>query len=302
MQAKVLEREAEVEAARARLSEDLAKLRSAETYDEFTDNLKQTVISTKHSIMEEAISRTRSMTDDVLDSLKAKASANPTAVLVIGAGLAWHLLRRPPVVTALIGGGLVSLMRTSAERTGKDTAEYLNDAKSNLKDQVNEAARAGAEAGRDVAGLAASKASDLASQAREAAREAVESTKARAVGLSEQVQEAGNQAAKSLKAKAADIADRTGETVRSTFTTDHNADVGTGPETDEDEDEYELGAKPVVSRESILVGAAGLAVAAALALVLQRPADTQPQNLNPTKATKKRRTRKPDGPAGPRRR
>jgi hypothetical protein len=130
----------------------------------------------------------------------------------------------------------------------------------------------------------------------------MESGKARAGRLSEQVREAGNQAAGSLKAKAADIADRTGETVRSTFATDHNADVGSGSETSEDEDEYELGAKPGVSRETILVGAAGLAVAAALALVLQRPTDTHPANLSSTKATKKRRARKLDGPAGPRRR
>jgi hypothetical protein len=39
------------------------------------------------------------------DDVKARAAANPAAVIAIGAGLAWRLLQRSPIASALIGVG-----------------------------------------------------------------------------------------------------------------------------------------------------------------------------------------------------
>src|SRR5690606_3520961 len=91
---------------------DLDVLRSPGTYSEVTDNLKAAAYETKDELIAAARSRTTSAVEEAIDNIKARAAANPAAVLLIGAGVAWHLLRRPPVVAALVGGGLYGLMRT----------------------------------------------------------------------------------------------------------------------------------------------------------------------------------------------
>ena len=140
--------EREVETARARLSDDLATLRSPSTYSDLTESLRQTAVDTKNTVVDEVRNRTSSAVEDAIETLKAKAAANPTATLVIGAGLAWHLLRRPPIVTALVGGGLISLLRTPAAATGKSTQEHLDDARENLEAQASEMTRVAGNAAR----------------------------------------------------------------------------------------------------------------------------------------------------------
>jgi hypothetical protein len=68
--------ELEVEEARSKLAKDLALLRSPQTYREFSADLK---------------SEAQSVVQRVLDALKARAAANPTAALAIGAGIGWRL-------------------------------------------------------------------------------------------------------------------------------------------------------------------------------------------------------------------
>ena len=80
--------EREVETARARLSDDLATLRSPSTYSDLTESLRQTAVDTKNTVVDEVRNRTSSAVEDAIETLKAKAAANPTATLVIGAGLA----------------------------------------------------------------------------------------------------------------------------------------------------------------------------------------------------------------------
>ena len=79
--------EREVESARAKLTEDLTVLCSARTFATFTDDLKQEALDTK---------------DAVWEKLKARAAANPAAMLAIAAGLGWRLINRPPIASALI--------------------------------------------------------------------------------------------------------------------------------------------------------------------------------------------------------
>ena len=56
--------------------------------------------------------------------------------MAIGAGLAWRLLRHPPIATALIGAGLFSLLRTSSTRISGGDADYLSHAKQRLRQQA----------------------------------------------------------------------------------------------------------------------------------------------------------------------
>jgi len=65
----------------------------------------------------------------MVEDMKAKASENPAATLAISAGLAWRLLRHPPIATALIGAGLFSLLRAalSGVKTGTMLRMPKND-------------------------------------------------------------------------------------------------------------------------------------------------------------------------------
>ena len=72
----LLEREREVERSRAKLTQDLAVLCSPDTFASFTDDLKQEALNTKDAFWGE---------------LKARAAANPAAVIAIGAGFAGAL-------------------------------------------------------------------------------------------------------------------------------------------------------------------------------------------------------------------
>src|SRR4026208_651381 len=72
--------------------------------------------------------------------LKARAAANPSAALAIGAGLAWRLVKHPPIATALIGAGAPSLWRTNPARINDDA--YFGTAQQRLGEQVSDVAEA----------------------------------------------------------------------------------------------------------------------------------------------------------------
>ena len=91
----------QVEEARAKLAHDLAFLRSPQPYREFGADLRAGV---------------QSGLRQMLDDLKARAAANPSAALAIGAGIAWRFMKDPPIATALIGAGMLSLWRTTPIR------------------------------------------------------------------------------------------------------------------------------------------------------------------------------------------
>ena len=115
--------ELQVEEARAKLASDLAILRSPQTYREFGAELK---------------SDAKSAVQRAIDDVKARAAANPSAALAIGAGLAWRLIKHPPIATVLIGAGALSLWRTTPARINDD--DYLGTAQQRLGQQVSDAA------------------------------------------------------------------------------------------------------------------------------------------------------------------
>jgi hypothetical protein len=113
--------ETQVEEARAKLAHDLAFLRSPQPYREFGADLRSGVQSGLRRM---------------LDDLKARAAANPSAALAIGAGIAWRFMKDPPIATALIGAGMLSLWRTTPIRG--DDEDYLRTAQERFGEQVSQ--------------------------------------------------------------------------------------------------------------------------------------------------------------------
>jgi hypothetical protein len=153
--------EFEVEQARAKLAKDLALLRAPQTYRKFTAGLK---------------SEAQSVVQRMGADLKARAAANPSAPLAIGAGLAWRLLKHPPIATALVGAGMLSLWRTTPIAFEEQISEAVETVKEYAAETVG-AAREQAgiytkSAGETIERLAAS-ATEEAAERIENAREAV---------------------------------------------------------------------------------------------------------------------------------
>lgn len=262
--------EKDVEATRARLSGHLATLRSPDTYSEFADGIKQTALDTKDSLVEQARTRTRSAIDEFVDSLKARAAANPAAVLVIGAGLAWHLIRKPPVVTALVGGGLISLLKTPAAPAHRSDGEYLDEAKANLRSQANDMARAAADAGHRAADYATAKAGELGQQAMAAATDLSHQTAAAATQMSQQAMAAAKAKTAELTSHAREAIDTARDMVSGGTAAGYAADPN------EAYFQEDVGLPPVgyrqdsgISWDRLLLGAAGVAVAASLLTALR---------------------------------
>jgi hypothetical protein len=210
--------ELQVEEARAKLASDLAILRSPQTYREFGAELK---------------SNAKSAVQRAIDDLKARAAANPSAALAIGAGLGWRLIKHPPIATALVGAGVLSLWRTTPARI--NDGDYLGTAQVRLGQQVSDAAEA---------------VKDYAAEQVVAAREKVSAYRVQEVAASAAEQaaetlEQARDAATHIPDKAVNAAQRAtrhfGRAV---------ADEG--------------------MRNQLLLGAAGLAVAAALGIAYQR--------------------------------
>ena len=213
--------ELEVEEARAKLAEGLALLRSPQTYRRFGADLT---------------SEAQAVSQRILDALKARAAANPSAALAIGAGIGWRLFKHPPIATALIGVGLLSLWRTKAMPIADQ--DYLATAQRRLGEQVSEAADTVKDYAVDAAVAGREKVGAYAQSAVETAEEFASSAAERAADTLEGAREA-----------AADVSNRAVTAVQRA-TAQAITDNGV--------------------RDQVLLGVAGAAVVAALGLAYQR--------------------------------
>jgi hypothetical protein len=179
----------------------------------------------------------------ILDDVKGRAAANPAATLAVGAGLAWRFTRQPPIATALIGAGLYSLWRTTpAPNQGRD---YLSTAKTRLGEQMSELA------------------TTVGQQTAEMAETVTENANQFAEVAKEKMQEWGSQASE-------EIADRTASVTRRTV---HAFDDASRAARRIPSDVGHVANKVMSnseSRDTLLLGVAGLAVAAALGIAYQR--------------------------------
>ena len=216
--------ELEVEQARAKFAKDLAFLRSPRTYQEFSGTLK---------------SEAQSVLQRVLKDVKARAAANPSAALAIGAGIAWKLLKDPPIATALIGAGAISLWRTTGLRV--DEEDYLTTAQQRFGEQVGEAV----ENVKNYAAETVTSAQERVGDYAQAARQRIQGLAASATEEAAERIGHAREAVRHLPDQAVDSARRATSQFRGAV-----GDAGV--------------------RDQLLLGVAGLAVVAALGIAYQR--------------------------------
>src|SRR5262245_57896727 len=189
--------ERDVEQARARFADDLARLRSPTNLARLKSDLWADVRETKDEVVDKAKDAAQDLAQRLVAELKARAAANPLATIAIGAGLAWRLVHRPPIATVLVGLGLVGLARTTPsqrisqpymglldedpvpQRRGGDLASHAETLADAAKEKVQDWSAETGDAIRHTAGEIVEKAASVAenaSDALEGARNAVRKT------------------------------------------------------------------------------------------------------------------------------
>jgi hypothetical protein len=231
--AELISLEREVEAARERVAGDLARLRSPATLSEFKSELLTEAWQSKDQIVGSATNYVEETLQSVLADIKGRAAANPAAALAIGAGLAWQLLRHPPIASLLVGAGVYGLMKTRPSPDldfASGLAAQANDVATTVKDQVQE----------------------WGVQAGEAVRETASQASGNIAALAERASVAMGDAGAAARRSAAELASDAAATGRSASAVISDA----MPEPHE--------------RDQLLLGAAALAIAAAVGIASQR--------------------------------
>jgi hypothetical protein len=245
--------EREVEHARAKLAGDLAILRSPETFSAFTNDLQH-----------EAKSAAQSTLNGLLEDFKAKAAANPAAALAIGAGVAWRLIHNPPIASALVGVGLFSLWRTNARRPPNGVQpDYLERGKQRLKEQGGELLSKATDVAADVQEIVSIKAADLTEAAKDKAVQWASNVGNAVEDVGSRVQADVQRVAGAAHRARHDLRDRLQGASRNAYSTaddlfHYAASAGTNARGDEE------------TRNKLLLGVAGVAVAAALGIACQK--------------------------------
>jgi hypothetical protein len=227
--------ERDLQETRDRLARDLDRLRSTETISGFKADLLAQASETKDQLVGKAKESVTAGAQDLWREIKARAAANPAAALALGAGLSWRLLHRPPIASALVGLGLISLWRTDPRypAPGADlaarSAEFFEAAKAKAEDASADV-RARAEQVHSAA-------NDLMESAAEVVGNTVEA--------SQDAMEAIRQRSQEMLPVAADSA---------RVAVDRIAELSPSPK----------------ERDQILLGAAALTLAAAVGIAAQR--------------------------------
>jgi transposase len=246
----VLERD--VEDARGRLRLDLARLRAPGAMDRMKDDVTGRVTGAAQDTAHR-----------VLDEIKARAAANPVAALAIGAGLAWRFAHRPPIATLLVGAGLVALFKTNPQEryVGADFVERAGEFAGTVKETVSEkidelshsefAARAS-----ELSGTVATKASEVGG-----------TVAAKASELGGTVRQKAGEMSGTVKETVGQWSARTGE-----FASEAAAEASSAANSLA-RDSRRVAAAVNQDRDTYLLGAAAIALAAAVGISYQRSAN-----------------------------
>src|SRR4051794_6899395 len=202
--------ERDVEQARAKFAQDLATLRSPDTFSSFTDDLKQEAADTKDAIVEKARSTAESVAARLFRDVKAKVAANPAAALAIGAGIGWRLVRNPPIATALVGAGLYSLWNTHAAARGETDAELMQRGKQRLQEQVSAMTSSAKDVASEMGQAAVTKVTEAVDIAATNASQTAEGAREKVGGWTDQ----GRAMAHDARAAAKEHAAQAGRSVR----------------------------------------------------------------------------------------
>jgi gas vesicle protein len=242
--------ERDVEQARERFADDLARLRSPTNLARFKDDLWAEVRETKDEWVDKGKEAAQDAAQRLVTELKERAAANPAAALAIGAGLAWRLFNRPPIATALVGMGLYSLLRTTPSRRSSQSYMDLYDEDprptyhNDDSGLVTQTAKLGDVARQKIQGWSA--------EAGETARQAATEIADTAASAADRATDALRNAAAAARDTATEVADTTASVAERAAERLHDA----MPSRDD--------------RDTYLLGAAALAVAAALGIAYQR--------------------------------
>jgi methyl-accepting chemotaxis protein len=232
--------EDEVALARARVADDVARLRSPAAYADFRDDVGHALSGTAQ----------RAAADMAAD-IKNRAAANPAAVLAIGAGLLWRFAHRPPIATLLVGIGVASLLRTSPSSAPSAVVTRTNE----MLHAANAMAGDLSEHARETLQAASAKAGELTEQA----RDALQAANAKAGELSEQAREA----AASVAATASETTGRISEQAAQFATR-----ISQSAERVADAAEHAFPGS--TSRDTLLLGVAALSIGAAALINYRR--------------------------------
>jgi hypothetical protein len=235
----VLERD--VEQARARFAGDLARLRSPATLSNFQDDLWAQASETKDDLVEKAKEAATDGVQRLVSDLKGKAAANPAAALAIGAGLAWRFAHRPPIASLLVGIGLFSLWRTSPPPEGEGLVSRAAELAGQVKETVQEWSAGATENLTQIADKASAAAEEAYASARDTASK--------------------------VKTHVTVAADQTAGSVQETMTHIRDQASAAGAKTSA---AFRAIGSNEEARDNLLLGAAALAVAAAVGIAYQR--------------------------------
>jgi hypothetical protein len=252
--------ERDVESSRQRVSEDIQRLQSPTALTDFKAGVKSEVCAYRDDLVDrvttyrdEFVDKARNAVKDraqgFLTEVKERAAANPLATLAIGGGLLWRLLHKPPIATLLVGGGLFGLLKTDPRHPAMG-AEFVPQA-------------------RDLAIAAGDKAEELTSET----REMIEAAKTK---VGEWVDDVGGAmaravvAAEPVKETLEEWGIDAGEAV-SEFTTMAKSLAEQGSET------IQRIAQDPQERDKYLLGAAAVALIAAVGIASQRSGDAPPE-------------------------
>lgn len=262
----VLERE--VEAARDKLAADLDVLTSRQTFSEFAADIKADAAGLKDQLVDKAKNSLHSTVENFVDDLKARAAANPAAVLAIGAGIAWRLVRHPPIATGLIGAGLYSLLTTSAAGARRTDEEYISRAKERLGEQASDLVSSAKDQAMALSETATQKASELTSDMIEKSADAY---RAGAAKLTDAVSTASNQASQWTETARSSIEDLSSPLQASVAGARSTGAATTHISGSSLREHWSPPLRPdQAPRDTLLLGGAGIAVAAALGIAVQR--------------------------------
>ncbi len=142
--------EGDVREARRRLKSDLEVLRAPETFSSFKEDVIGEARQSRDDIVANVKEAAANRAERLVADIKERAAANPVAVGAIAAGVAWRILRKPPITTMLVGYGLISLWRTKPGQpaAGAETVYRAADMAIEAKEHVEQW---GSEAGDAIA-------------------------------------------------------------------------------------------------------------------------------------------------------
>ena len=252
--------EEDVAKARERVVADVARLRSPTAFEEFKGDIGQTFSDTAQR---------------TIAGLKSRAAANPAAVLAIAAGLLWRFARHPPIASLLVGVGLASLLRTSADsppspvvtRSG-ELLHAANEKASELTEQAREFSAQAREAAAATAATLSQTAGRIADQAAQ--------TTARVSEQGARISAEAREAAASVSSQATDTATRISGQAAETAARMSEGAGQIAAQASRSADRLRAAAQRAVpdmpGRDGFLLGVAAVAVGAAALIGLRRDA------------------------------